>query len=407
MASPTRYSKGYKVRYRVYYPDGSDRVAFAYRIAKRDAEQLLGQASQRESITRQNALTPDTATPFQHWRLLTEADLQRWWPRRAGPLQYDAQALGEAYWRECQVRCTSAETIVENRRRAGKLLAEFGNLARLTEADVRAWQQARAAEVARKTVNLELDVLRQLVDLCQRFGWCEANAARAVRHLPWKVSRLPQALSCVQVQEVLTRAREAGAEAPPSSLVGQLYRLVVARIYFGLRRGELQHLLWSDTNGRQVFVQGKTLPDGRPWVPKDREARVIAYPGIERPIAVVFGEEPQGGYVFSPAADRQRPFYADYFTEVIRLVLKPLSPALTLHSLRHTFATWRLEIGESMARVQRLMGHADANTLMRYAHIEPDPLADLLHVLENPPGLPLKFPPISSSTSPPDDSDSP
>jgi len=66
MASLTRDSKGYKVRYRVYYPDGSDRVAFAYRTVKREAEQVLGQASQVESITRQNALTLETATPFEH-----------------------------------------------------------------------------------------------------------------------------------------------------------------------------------------------------------------------------------------------------------------------------------------------------------------------------------------------------
>ena len=85
MASLTRYSKGYKIRYRVYYPDGSARVAFAYRRAKRDAEDVLGQASQVESITRQNALTLDTATPFQHWRLLTDEDLQRRFPRRSGP----------------------------------------------------------------------------------------------------------------------------------------------------------------------------------------------------------------------------------------------------------------------------------------------------------------------------------
>jgi len=107
MASLTRYSKGYKVRYRVYYPEGSDRVAFAYRRVKRDAEDVLGQASQLESITRQNALTLDTATPFQHWHLLTDEDLQRWFPRRSGPLRYDPQALLEAYRAECALHCTS------------------------------------------------------------------------------------------------------------------------------------------------------------------------------------------------------------------------------------------------------------------------------------------------------------
>jgi hypothetical protein len=38
MASLTRYSKGYKICYRVYYPDGSDLVVFAYRTVKRCAE---------------------------------------------------------------------------------------------------------------------------------------------------------------------------------------------------------------------------------------------------------------------------------------------------------------------------------------------------------------------------------
>ena len=31
-----------------------------------------------------------------------------------------------------------------------------------------------------------------------------------------------------------------------------------------------------------------------------------------------------------------------------------------------------------MIRVQSQMGHADANTLLRYEHVQPDPLADLL-----------------------------
>jgi hypothetical protein len=35
-----------------------------------------------------------------------------------------------------------------------------------------------------------------------------------------------------------------------------------------------------------------------------------------------------------------------------------------------------------MLWVKALMGHADANTLLRYAHVQPDPLADLLPLLE-------------------------
>jgi len=160
-----------------------------------------------------------------------------------------------------------------------------------------------------------------------------------------------------------------------------LYRLVVAGIFFGLRRGELQYLLWSDTNGRQVWIQGKTLPDGTPWLPKDREARVIAYPGIERPIAVVFGEEAQPGFVFSLLADRSRRFDADVLTKGVGRLFAPIDPRLTLHSLRHTFATWRLMTGDPLLLVKGWMGHSSAETLLRYAHVQPDRLQDLLPLL--------------------------
>jgi len=38
-------------------------------------------------------------------------------------------------------------------------------------------------------------------------------------------------------------------------------------------------------------------------------------------------------------------------------------------------------MGDPMVRVQALMGHADANTLLRYTHVQPDLLADLLPLL--------------------------
>jgi integrase len=122
--------------------------------------------------------------------------------------------------------------------------------------------------VSRKTVNLEHDVLRQLFDECQRLGWCPDNPARQVDKLPWKLSRLPQALTYAQVQTVLQQAQDLRAQQPPHSLKECLYRLVVAGIYFGLRLGELQHLVWSDTQGRQVYVQGKTFPMAGAGCPK-------------------------------------------------------------------------------------------------------------------------------------------
>jgi integrase len=381
MASLTRYTKGWKIRYRVYYPTGTHRTATVFRSTKRDADHLVGMASQLEPITRQNALTHETAIPFVHWHLLKDEDVQQWFPGRV-TLAFDADVLLDAYARQCQARMTSSAAIHRNLFRAKHLLARLGNLGVITSTDIQRWQEERASERTRKTVNLEMDVLRQLLDLCHKHGWRQDNPARALKKLPWKQSRLPKALTFDQAHQALERARVLGAGAPPSSLKGQLYRLVVASLFFGLRRGELQYLLGTDTNGRQVFIQGKDLPDGTPWLPKDREARVIEYPGIAQPIDLVFGNAPPEGYVFAPTLSRDRPFHSDSLTAIIdKHLLRPIGPGLTLHSLRHTFATWRLEQGDSLIRVRALMGHADANTLLRYAHVHPSPLTDLLSLL--------------------------
>jgi hypothetical protein len=97
MASLTWHRKGHRVRYRIYYPDGTSRVEAVERTRQREATLLLGQAEKLESLTLQNALTPEVAIPFVHLGLLTDDDLARWFPRRPSPLHYDREALLEAY----------------------------------------------------------------------------------------------------------------------------------------------------------------------------------------------------------------------------------------------------------------------------------------------------------------------
>ena len=51
---------------------------------------------------------------------------------------------------------------------------------------------------------------------------------------------------------------------------------------------------------------------------------------------------------------------------------------LTMHSLRHTFATRSLEAGRSVKWVSQQLGHRDASlTLNTYAHALPDEKTDL------------------------------
>jgi len=45
---------------------------------------------------------------------------------------------------------------------------------------------------------------------------------------------------------------------------------------------------------------------------------------------------------------------------------------LVFHSLRHTFASWLVQMGKPLYTVCRLMGHSSIKMTERYAHLAPD-----------------------------------
>jgi integrase len=52
---------------------------------------------------------------------------------------------------------------------------------------------------------------------------------------------------------------------------------------------------------------------------------------------------------------------------------------LRLHDLRHNFASWLVSGGESLAKVGALLGHTQAATTQRYAHLADQPLRDAVN----------------------------
>ena len=82
--------------------------------------------------------------------------------------------------------------------------------------------------------------------------------------------------------------------------------------------------------------------------------------------------------MFSPLANGSRHSDADVLIKGVRRLLATIDPWLTLHSLRPTFATWRLMMGDPLLLVKGWMRHASAEMLLRYAHVQADPLQDLL-----------------------------
>lgn len=86
------------------------------------------------------------------------------------------------------------------------------------------------------------------------------------------------------------------------------------------------------------------------------------------------------------AAGQHGPFYKlDYMhtrRDFIRLCEASGIEGVTIHVLRHTCASRLVQRGVDIRRVQLWMGHATVTTTLRYAHLAPDHLNDVVNVLE-------------------------
>jgi integrase len=139
----------------------------------------------------------------------------------------------------------------------------------------------------------------------------------------------------------------------------------------GMRKSEVLTLRWSDID---TSLSAARLPDsktGRKLVP------------LGAPALALLSELPRvdGNPFVLPAARQRRANHAagpQHFVQVQTAWEQVTKSAgiedLRLHDLRHGFASVGAIGGDSLYIVGKLLGHADATTTQRYAHLGADPL---------------------------------
>jgi integrase/recombinase XerC len=241
---------------------------------------------------------------------------------------------------------------------------EWAGVDRLSMRAFLGWLRRRG--LARRTVARKLSAARSFFRYLHLEDRLERNPARGVR-APRLERRIPGHLS-QEAARALFRVAE--ARAAENTLAGTRLLLVLELLYgSGLRLSELQGLDLTDLDRAQsqVKVRGK-----------GRKERIVP---LTRAALVALGRyEPRRDEAASgaPADGRRALLVTEAGRRVSRRAIQRMvrdlleatgaGGELSVHSLRHTFATHLLERGADLMAVKELLGHASLSTTQIYAH---------------------------------------
>ena len=124
----------------------------------------------------------------------------------------------------------------------------------------------------------------------------------------------------------------------------------------GCRKGEILALQWSDYREGRLFLRDAKTGPRTVW--------------LSAPAREVLDRLPrQGPWVF-PSPQRSGPLSATALDVFWQRVREEAGLAeVRLHDCRHTYASIAILRGESVMTTARLLGHNDAQTTLKYAHL--------------------------------------
>jgi integrase len=148
-------------------------------------------------------------------------------------------------------------------------------------------------------------------------------------------------------------------------------RAIMLLLLTGARRNEITQARWDyiDWGARSLLVP--ISKSGRP--------RAIALSGQALALLHQIPRVPDSPYIF-PSPVTGRPSKSLHFPWT-RIRKRALLGDVRLHDLRHSFASFLVNKGVSLYVVQGLLGHSNARTTQRYAHLAQDTLLEATEIV--------------------------
>lgn len=231
-------------------------------------------------------------------------------------------------------------------------------LDQLTKGSIADFVSARRKEVTDATIRRDLACLSSALSCAVRWDWTEHNVMRSLDKRAIKEAR-PRI-------RWLTRGEYGKILAKASSAMLPIVTLLVET---GMRLGELLALEWRDVNldRREIYLHGpRTKTGSSRTVPLSDEA-IATLRTLPRHLTcpLVLFTKPGNGYLVTGISRRLQRLHALAGVKDFRA-----------HDYRHTFASWHLQRGGRIERLQAILGHSRIEQTMKYAHLATADLHD-------------------------------
>lgn len=138
-------------------------------------------------------------------------------------------------------------------------------------------------------------------------------------------------------------------------------------LYTGCRKNEILSMKWDQVR----------LDEGRIYLPITKNGRSRSVILNQKAVEVLQGLAVRKGcdHVFPSRQGTRRKHIYDLRHILSRVCTLAGIEDFTVHSLRHTYATWALASGAHLATLQKLLGHSDINMTIRYSHTSASDMA--------------------------------